>query len=93
MYEFLYGAPPFLADVYGETYRRISKVDIRFPEDKHVSEEAKDLISKLLVHRATKRMRMEDVAAHPFINKYCKNEEEATTRAVTVGPPTQTTAQ
>jgi len=46
MYEFLVGNPPFEAEGHSATYRRISRVDLRFP--KGVSEDAKDLIFKLL---------------------------------------------
>lgn len=44
-YEFLVGSPPFEAEGHTETYRRISKVDLRFPD--FVSEGARDLISKV----------------------------------------------
>jgi len=45
-YEFLVGKPPFEAESNNDTYRRITKVDLRFPV--HVSTEAKDLISRCL---------------------------------------------
>merc|ERR1712059_189157 len=45
-YEFLVGKPPFEAGDNNETYRRICKVDLRFPN--HLSTESKDLISRLL---------------------------------------------
>ena len=44
-YEFLVGKPPFEAEGHSETYRRITKVDLRFPD--YVSEGARDLISKV----------------------------------------------
>ena len=44
-YEFLCGKPPFEAEGHNETYRRISKVDLKFPA--HVSEGARDLISNV----------------------------------------------
>lgn len=40
-YEFLYGSPPFEAAGHQETYRRIIKVDLRFPDKPARSEEAK----------------------------------------------------
>ena len=43
-YEFLVGKPPFECEQNGETYRRITKVDLRFPE--FVSPGAKNLISR-----------------------------------------------
>lgn len=43
-YEFLVGNPPFEAEGYRATYRRISNVDLKFPS--HVSAGARDLISR-----------------------------------------------
>ena len=45
MYEFLVGEPPFEAPDKHETYLRICRVDLHFPE--HVSESARDLISSV----------------------------------------------
>ncbi len=44
-YEFLVGKPPFEADGHSETYRRISKVEIRYPS--YVSDGARDLIGRV----------------------------------------------
>jgi serine/threonine protein kinase len=44
-YEFLVGSPPFMAEGQQETYRRIAKVDLKFPAS--VSKEARDLIAKV----------------------------------------------
>lgn len=46
-YEFLFGGPPFEAPGHQETYRRIVRVDLKFPESPAVSEEAKDFITKV----------------------------------------------
>lgn len=43
-YEFLVGKPPFEAEGTRATYRRISSVDLRFPN--YVSNGARDLISR-----------------------------------------------
>ncbi len=45
-YEFLFGLPPFEASGHSETYRRILRVDLRFPADVPVSHGARDLIRK-----------------------------------------------
>jgi aurora kinase len=45
MYEFLTGNPPFEAEGHHQTYRRIIKVDLRFPS--YLSPNAKDLIRKV----------------------------------------------
>ena len=45
-YEFLFGVPPFEAAGHSETYKRILKVDLRFPAEVPVSHGARDLIRK-----------------------------------------------
>jgi serine/threonine protein kinase len=45
-YEFICGMPPFEAPDQKGTYKRIAKVDLRFPA--HVSIEAQDFISKVI---------------------------------------------
>ena len=45
-YEFLVGKPPFEAEGHNATYRRITKVDLRF-DPRYVSAGAQDLISKV----------------------------------------------
>mmetsp|Transcript_10494 Transcript_10494/g.17641 ORF Transcript_10494/g.17641 Transcript_10494/m.17641 type:complete len:281 (-) Transcript_10494:832-1674(-) len=64
-YEFLVGSPPFEAEGYRATYRRISNVDLRFPSN--VSPGARDLISRLLVKDQSRRMKLSDVPKHPWI--------------------------
>jgi serine/threonine protein kinase len=44
-YEFLVGDPPFEADGYQKTYRRIARVDLDFPH--YVSPVARDFIAKV----------------------------------------------
>ena len=46
-YEFLVGKPPFEAEGNTATYRRISKIDLHFPQ--HVSDGARDLITKVMI--------------------------------------------
>ena len=67
-YEFLCGHPPFEAEGHSETYRRIVRVDLKFPA--HVSSGARDLISRLLVKDTSKRMKLADVPRHPWIVHY-----------------------
>jgi len=67
-FEFLVGKPPFEAESNNETYRRITKVDLRFPA--HVSTEAKDLISRLLRKEPNERLTLEEVVKHPWILSY-----------------------
>lgn len=64
-YEFLVGNPPFEAEGYRATYRRISNVDLKFPSI--VSPGARDLISRLLVKDQSRRMKLADIPRHPWI--------------------------
>lgn len=68
-YEFLYGVPPFEAETQTDTFRRIMKIDFSFPSKPHVSLEAKDLISRLLVKESMKRLSLEKILEHPWIVK------------------------
>jgi len=67
LYEFLYGGPPFEAEGHSATYRRISRVDLRFPPRPEVSEDAKDLIRKFLVKEPHMRIALKDVPKHPWV--------------------------
>ena len=66
-YEFLVGVPPFEAEGHSETYKRICKVDLRFPD--HVSADARDLIAQLLVKDPKDRISLRKVTEHPWILK------------------------
>ncbi|ONM28969.1 aurora b kinase1 [Zea mays] len=66
-YEFLYGVPPFEAKEHSETYRRIVKVDLKFPLKPFVSPAAKDLISQMLVKNSAQRLPLHKVLEHPWI--------------------------
>lgn len=67
MYEFLVGQPPFYAESNYETYAKIRAVDYTFPS--HVSEDARNLVRRLLVCDPNRRMNLDDVLNHPFITK------------------------
>ncbi|VEU41004.1 unnamed protein product [Pseudo-nitzschia multistriata] len=67
LFEFLYGGPPFEAEGHSATYRRISRVDLRFPAKPEVSEDAKDLIRKFLVKDPHLRIPLKDVPKHPWV--------------------------
>lgn len=65
LYEFLVGNPPFEAEGHNATYRRIQRVDLRFP--KGLSEDSMDLIRKLLQKDPKKRLPLEAIPSHPWI--------------------------
>lgn len=67
-YEFLVGKPPFEAATFDETYRKISKAMFMIPQ--HVSDEATDLIQKLLIVEPNHRLDLDKVLEHEWIVKY-----------------------
>ncbi|KAJ3790172.1 kinase-like protein [Lentinula aff. detonsa] len=68
-YEFLIGNPPFEdRKSVNNTYRRIMKVDLKFPPG--MSAEVKDLIARLLQHEPQDRIPLTDVLRHPWIVKH-----------------------
>lgn len=64
-FECLVGSPPFETASHTETYKRITKVDLKFP--KVVSDGARDLISKLLRHNPLNRLPLQSVIDHPWV--------------------------
>eukprot|EP01113_Clastostelium_recurvatum_P048380 TRINITY_DN8795_c0_g1_i5.p1 TRINITY_DN8795_c0_g1~~TRINITY_DN8795_c0_g1_i5.p1 ORF type:complete len:138 (+),score=32.44 TRINITY_DN8795_c0_g1_i5:367-780(+) len=64
-YEFLVGRPPFESPGSNETYTKIRKVIVDFPP--HVSADARDLISRLLVYDSKKRLPLDEVISHKWI--------------------------
>jgi len=65
LYEFLVGRPPFEAEGHNATYRRIQRVDLQFP--KGLSDDAMDLIRKLLQKDPQKRLCLDLIPKHPWI--------------------------
>eukprot|EP01123_Difflugia_compressa_P012637 TRINITY_DN5496_c0_g1_i1.p1 TRINITY_DN5496_c0_g1~~TRINITY_DN5496_c0_g1_i1.p1 ORF type:complete len:227 (-),score=20.49 TRINITY_DN5496_c0_g1_i1:136-816(-) len=74
MFEFLTGRPPFESPAQPETYRKICSVIIHYPS--HISKDARDLISKLLVKESKKRLLLSLVPDHPWIIKNAKKESD-----------------
>ena len=66
-YEFLCGVPPFEAEGHSETYKRILRVDLKFPA--HVSADARDMIASLLVKEPRNRLPLSKLLEHPWIAK------------------------
>jgi len=66
-YEFLFGQPPFEAAGHSETYKRILKVDLKFPSSPEVSAGAQDLIRKLLTKVPSDRLPLDQVLQHGWI--------------------------
>lgn len=67
-YEFLCGQPPFDCEELSDTYRRIRKVQVTYPP--HLSDDAVDLIRRLLVKEGKSRLPLAGVLRHPWIVKH-----------------------
>ena len=62
------GKPPFETSEIKQTYKRIKAIDYSFPENSPISDEAKDLISRILVLDPAKRPSIEEIFDHPFFH-------------------------
>lgn len=68
IYEFCVGTPPFESKTQKETFMKIRKVSLDFPS--FLSEDVKDLISKLLKKSPKQRISLDEVKRHRWITKY-----------------------
>lgn len=68
-YTLLIGRPPFETDDVKKTYRRIKLNDYQFPDYPTISDDAKDLISKLLVLEPVNRPSIGEILEFTFFTK------------------------
>lgn len=66
IYTLLVGRPPFQCKDVKTTYDRILSNVFSFPDHVMVSAEAKNLISRMLQHYPSNRLRLNEVLDHPF---------------------------
>lgn len=66
LYRMLCGRPPFSGRNMKEVFDNILFSDLRFPSSVPVAPEARDLISKLLIKDASKRITAKDIKVHPY---------------------------
>ncbi|XP_019868710.1 aurora kinase B-like [Aethina tumida] len=66
-YQFLVGMPPFESEIHMKTFSKTQHVELSFPT--HVTDGAKDLITKLFVKPAHERITFSEVMEHFWINK------------------------
>jgi serine/threonine-protein kinase RIM15 len=76
LFEFLYGYPPFHDESPEKVFENILARRIDWPDDDggEVSEEAKDIMNKLMTLDQTKRLGAggaDEVKGHPFFNNVC----------------------
>lgn len=72
LYTLLVGKPPFDTDAVKSTLTRVVMADYTIPS--HLSENAKDLIDKLLKKNPKERIRLRDISKHPFIASIDKSK-------------------
>ncbi|KAJ7590979.1 kinase-like domain-containing protein [Mycena floridula] len=67
IYECLVGYPPFCSESTHETYQKIMQWHhhLAFPDDVHLSQEAEDLIKRLITS-ADRRLKVDQIKRHPF---------------------------
>ncbi|XP_043289776.1 serine/threonine-protein kinase PLK4 [Venturia canescens] len=65
LYTLLIGKPPFDTDAVKSTLTRVVMADYAMPS--HLSDNAKDLIDKLLKKNPRERIKLRDISKHPFI--------------------------
>jgi len=68
IYTLIIGKPPFETTDIKLTYKKIKECDFSFPDGAVISESAKDMISKILVFQPEKRLTLDEILVHPFIN-------------------------
>lgn len=90
-YELLVGQPPFDAPGNTQTYRRIVKVDLRFPA--HVSDAARDFVQRLLKKDPSQRLSLSSVPRHPWIQQFLKpSSSSAAAKAAAAGGASKSAA-
>jgi len=75
LYTLLVGYPPFCGDSMEEVFAEVvkGKYDFDGPEWRHISADAKDLISKLIV-KPERRLTAEEALDHRWMKKNCKDQ-------------------
>uniref|UniRef100_A0A0G4F096 Protein kinase domain-containing protein n=1 Tax=Chromera velia CCMP2878 TaxID=1169474 RepID=A0A0G4F096_9ALVE len=68
LFEFLDGKPAFQSTSHSNLFNKILSNQLAFP--KHFSEEARDLISRLLKERPAERISVEEIVTHPWVLKF-----------------------
>ncbi|CAD8199782.1 unnamed protein product [Paramecium octaurelia] len=67
VYTLLIGKPPFETSDVKTTYNKISQCQFNFPDHIQISENAKNLISRILVLDPSKRLTLDEILSHPFM--------------------------
>ena len=80
LFEMLCGVPPFYAENLDKMYEIIQNTDVVFPQDIYLSDEAKDIINKLLKKNVKNRLGyvsgIVEIKNHPFFKSIDFQEVE-----------------
>jgi polo-like kinase 1 len=68
IYTLIIGKPPFETNDVKATYRRIRMNNYSFPENVAISDQAKDIISRILNNDPARRPSVDEILAHPWID-------------------------
>ena len=68
IYTMIIGKPPFETPDVKTTYKKIRINSYAFPEHVQISDQAKNLITKILNLDPLKRPTLDEILSHPFIN-------------------------
>ena len=68
MYALIIGRPHFETSEIKQTYKRIKAIQYSFPDNVPISDEAKDLITKILILDPAKRPTVDQIFDHPFFH-------------------------
>lgn len=69
LYAMLQGTVPFKASNISDLHKLILKGDFEFPYEENLSEEAKDLIRKMIVLDPSKRIQVPDILNHAWLKE------------------------
>lgn len=68
LYTLIIGKPPFETNDVKTTYRRIRMNNYNFPDTVNISDNAKDLVMKILNNDPSRRPTIDEILTHPWIN-------------------------
>lgn len=69
IYQLSFGKAPFETESVDKTYSRIQDNDFTLPDDEHVLEDCRDLISRIFKLKPFMRIKAKEILQHPFLTK------------------------
>ena len=69
IYQLSFGKAPFETESVDKTYKRIQNNEFTLPDDEHVLEDCRDLISRIFKLKTFNRIKAKEILQHPFLTK------------------------